>query len=37
MNSDIMETALSRLDRRMNFENRKVILVLDNAKTVLKQ
>ena len=37
MNSDIMETALGRLDRRMNFENHKVILVLDNAKTVLKQ
>ena len=31
MNSDIMKTVLGRLDRRMNFENRKVILFLDNA------
>ena len=30
MNGDIMETVLSRLDRRMNFVNRKVILFLDN-------
>ena len=26
-----METVLGRLDHRMNFENRKVILFLDNA------
>ena len=31
MNSDIMET-LDRLDHRMNFENCKVILFLDNAR-----
>ena len=30
MNSDIMEAALDRLDRRINFENYKVILFLDN-------
>ena len=31
MNSDIIETVLGRLDLRINFENRKVILFLDNA------
>ena len=31
MDIDIMETVLDRLDRRMNFENHKVILFLDNA------
>ena len=31
MNSDIMETFLYRLDRRVNFENCKVILLLDDA------
>ena len=31
MNSDIKGTVLGRLDLRMNFENRKVILFLDNA------
>ena len=31
MNSAIMETVPDRLDRRMNFENRKLILFLDNA------
>ena len=31
MNGDIMGTVLERLDRRMNFVNRKVILFLDNA------
>ena len=31
MNSDIMETVLGRLDRRMNYENRKVIMFLDNV------
>ena len=31
MNSDIKGTVLGRLDRRMNFENRKVTLFLDNA------
>ena len=32
MNSDIMESILQRLDRRMNQEKRKVILFWDNAK-----
>ena len=31
MNSDIMGTAFGRLDRKMNFENRKIIMFLDNA------
>ena len=31
MNSAIMETVPDRLDRRMNFENLKLILFLDNA------
>ena len=31
MNSDIMESNLQRLDRRMNQEKRKVILFWDNA------
>ena len=31
MNSDIMESILQRLDRRMNQEKRKVILFWDNA------
>ena len=31
MNSNIMENVFGRLDRRMNFENRKMILFLDNA------
>ena len=33
MNSDIMETVLDRLDYRMNFENRKVFLFLDDNAT----
>ena len=36
MISDI-ETVLDRLNRRMNFENRKVILFLDNATCHPKQ
>ena len=31
MKSNIMETVFGRLGRRMNFENHKVILFLDNA------
>ena len=31
MNSNIMETVHGRSDSRMNFENHKVILFLDNA------
>ena len=36
MNSDIMETVLVRLDCRMDFGNRKVILFLDNTTFHLK-
>ena len=31
MNIDIMEIVLDRLNRRMNFENRNVILFRDNV------
>ena len=31
MTSEIFETVLSKLNRKLDFENRKVILFLDNA------